>query len=121
VAGTHEYRVDCVAIGACEVVAFKKAVAFRVTDDRFDGAATPQLPLDGRRSMAGALCDVDVGDGEPMSTPPDESFAPSRQEGVELVHDEIEVAVVFARRHEAEAVAGLEDDDADHQGGGEVL
>jgi len=66
VAGADEYRVDGVAFGACEAVAFKKAVAFRVTDDGLDGAATPQLPLDGRRSMAGALCNVDVGDGEPM-------------------------------------------------------
>ena len=36
------------------------------------------------------------------------------------MHHFVEVAVVLARRHEAEAAAGPEYDDVDHEGGGKV-
>lgn len=65
--GSHEDGVDGVAFGSGERVAFEKTVAFRVTDDRFDGAASSQLALDRWRSIAGALRDMDVGGCEPMA------------------------------------------------------
>ena len=66
-AGAHQDGVHRVAFGAGEAVAFEQPVTFRVTDDRFNGAASPQLPLDCRRSAAGTLGDVDVGVGETVS------------------------------------------------------
>jgi hypothetical protein len=67
VAGADQDGVDRVAFGAGEAVAIEKPVAFCVTDDRFNGAASPQLPLDCRRSAAGTLGDVDSGGGETVS------------------------------------------------------
>jgi hypothetical protein len=39
VAGAHQDGVDGVASCTGEAIAFKQAVAFRVSDDRLDGAA----------------------------------------------------------------------------------
>ena len=56
-----------------------------------------------------------------ISAPPGVSAAQSGLEGVELMNDGGRIAIIFGGRHEAEfAVAGLEDGDADHEGGGEV-
>jgi len=63
------------------------------------------------------------GSGNPVrvSAPPGVTVAPSGLEGVELVDDGGGIAIIFGGRHDAEfAVAGLEDGDRDHQGGGEV-
>ena len=58
--GSDQDGVDRIASGPGEPISFEKAVAFRVTDDWFDGASTPQLTLDRRRSIARTLRDMDV-------------------------------------------------------------
>jgi hypothetical protein len=56
-----------------------------------------------------------------ISAPPGVTVAPSGLEGVELVDNGGGIAVLFGGGHHAEfAVAGLEDGDADHEGGGEI-
>ena len=66
-ASAHEDGVDRVAFCSGEVISLKKAVAFGVTDDRFDGAAPSQLAFDGRRSFGRALRHMNIGRGEPMA------------------------------------------------------
>jgi hypothetical protein len=46
VAGADQDGVDRIAFGAGEAVAFEQPVALGVADDRFNGAASPQLPLE---------------------------------------------------------------------------
>lgn len=47
--------------------------------------------------------------------------APSWLEGVEFVDDGGRIAVIFGGQHDAVvASVSMEDDDADHEGGGEV-
>ena len=66
-ASADQDGVDRVAFGAGEAVSFKQPIAFGVTDDRFNSAASPQFPFDRRRSAAGTLGDVDIGGGETVS------------------------------------------------------
>jgi hypothetical protein len=53
--------------------------------------------------------------------PPARAIGASGLVGVELVDDGGGITVIFGGRHNAElTVSGLEDDNADHQGGGEI-
>jgi hypothetical protein len=63
------------------------------------------------------------GSGNPVrvSAPLGVTVSPSRLEGVKLVDDGGGISIIFGGGQDAEfAVAGLEDGDADHEGGGEV-
>jgi hypothetical protein len=59
VSGAHQDGVDRIASGSGEAVSLQKAVAFGVTDDRFDGAASSQFPFDCWRSIARTLRHMD--------------------------------------------------------------
>ncbi len=44
----------------------------------------------------------------------------SRRERIKFANNDFRIAVIFARRHQAEATVSFEDDYADHEGRGEV-
>ena len=65
--GAHKDGVDRVAACSGQMVSLKKAVAFGVTDDRFDGAAPSQFAFDGRCPFGRALRHVNIGRGKPVA------------------------------------------------------
>jgi len=67
VPGSDENGVDRVAACAGQMIAFQKAVAFRVADHGFDGAAPSQLAFDRLGSRRLALRHVDVGGRQAMT------------------------------------------------------
>jgi hypothetical protein len=66
--GAHEDGVDRISFGAGERVPFERSVAFRVTDDWFDGAAPPKLSFDRRRAIARILRYMGIGRRERVAT-----------------------------------------------------
>lgn len=65
-AGARQNGVDRIGSDPGEAVSFQKGIAPGVTDDRFDGAASPQFPLDCRRSIALTLRHMDMRGCEPV-------------------------------------------------------
>lgn len=60
-AGGNEERVDGVAGGAGEVIAFEQAISLGMADNRLDSVSPFQLALDGGGADPTRMCDIDLG------------------------------------------------------------